>query len=334
MEKLRMGLPYGSLNDPGRGDITTEGMLKKAGFDVLGYSAGSRDFSPKIRDCNWLDLYVIRPQKAPLKLHKGELDAAIVGSDWAEEWRLADVYVNELLDLEYGNVEIAAISPRGSRVKNFGDLVEVFHSKGRQLRISTDYLNLAERYVMENPIYIEIYSQGNAVPHPVVDVSRRKYHSGENTMVAIHESYGASEADLLLDAADVIIDVVETGTTLRENDLKKIGTVMESSARLYARSDIGENSHLAERVASRMSGAVKARKFDYITFDVTLDRMDSCLRYLAEHKLFEEEPSVVKGHEYASISIAVPKACSADVEDELRNMGAQTIIALEPRHIS
>lgn len=102
--------------------------------------------------------------------------------------------VYELLDLGFGKCRVAVAAPEG------------FADDGRAaLRVATKYPNLA-----------------------------RNYFKAQNRDIEIIELHGSIELAPILNLSDVIVDIVETGTTLKENHMCVIKTVMDVSARLIA----------------------------------------------------------------------------------------------------
>jgi ATP phosphoribosyltransferase len=102
--------------------------------------------------------------------------------------------VYELVDLDMGKCRMAVAAPNG------------FHDDGeRTLRVATKFTNIAARYY--------------------ADIGRE---------IDIIKLNGSIELAPILGLSDVIVDIVETGTTLKENDLSVVGTILPISARLIA----------------------------------------------------------------------------------------------------
>ena len=126
--------------------------------------------------------------------------------------------VYELLDLELGKCRMAVAAPRG------------FHDdNSRTLRVATKFTNIAARY-----------------------------YAGIGRDIDIIKLNGSIELAPILGLSDVIVDIVETGTTLKENDLEVFSTILPISARLIAnKSSFKFKSQEIEKVADCMKEQVK-----------------------------------------------------------------------------
>ena len=106
-------------------------------------------------------------------------------------------------------------------------MILAYAKKKKTLRISSEYLTNASKFIKKCKSYKKLY--GSKDPQIVTPWLRL----GTNKNVQIHLSFGATEAKPP-DDVDAIMDVTETGTTLKQNQLKIVDTVMESSAHLIA----------------------------------------------------------------------------------------------------
>src|SRR5208337_5018408 len=115
--------------------------------------------------------------------------------------------------------------PKSTPYESAGSFFEAIWAQDRHVRISTEYLNIAAQYVKSLPEYQKRF--GSAEPLLVTPWWRK----GENHKAQVFLSFGATEAKPPEDA-DLIIEVTETGTSLEQNDLKSLETVLESTAHL------------------------------------------------------------------------------------------------------
>ena len=128
--------------------------------------------------------------------------------------------VYELLDLELGRCRMAVAAPR-----NFYD------DTTRTLRVATKFTNIAARY-----------------------------YAGIGRDIDIIKLNGSIELAPILGLSDVIVDIVETGTTLKENDLEVISTILPISARLIAnRSSFKFKNAEIEAITSKMKEQVNKK---------------------------------------------------------------------------
>ena len=124
--------------------------------------------------------------------------------------------VYELLDLRLGRCRVAVAGP--------GNYVE---DTGSTLRVATKYVNIA-----------------------------KKYYAAKSRDIEIIKLNGSIELAPILGLSDVIVDIVETGSTLRENDLKVFHDIMEISARLIAnKSSYKFKSQVIDAMLDRLKGA-------------------------------------------------------------------------------
>lgn len=218
---MRLALPKGSLNEPGR--ASTEEMLQGAGYTVTGYSLGSRNYRPKI---DGFDCFVDRPQNMPRKIIAGLYDAGILGKDIAEEWKLAGFPLDCYGLLGYGKVKIVAASDK--------PLEQILSS--HEILCETEYPYLAREWLGRVTGKMpSIESKFGRIP-------------GDNGYV-IMESLGATEVSIS-QGADLIVETIQSGRTLKENGLSVIAELLSSEAGLYARPGYfsTELSGLAEKL--------------------------------------------------------------------------------------
>src|SRR3989304_5527522 len=222
MEKVKFAIPAGSLAE------ATFEILQRSGYKVSGQE---RTYRPTINDPK-IELKILRPQEIPVFVSEGLQDVGITGQDWIRE-TCADVEV--LQNLEYGKIRLVVAMPKSfGEADSASSFMEELWSKGKNVRVSTEYLNIAAEYVKNNPSYQKLF--GNAEPLLVTPWWRK----GENARAKIFLSFGATEAKPP-ENADLIIDVTDTGSTMEQNNLKITKTIMESSAVLIAIKKVGKN---------------------------------------------------------------------------------------------
>lgn len=134
-----------------------------------------------------------KPVDVPAYVEHGAADIGFTGKDIIAE-KERSIY--EVFDLGMGACNLVVAVPDWMKIENPADLSDNF-------RVATSYPNLTSRYFNELGIKIEVIELGGSV-----------------------------ELAPLVDLADIIVDITSTGTTLRKNGLKPIGTILESSVRL------------------------------------------------------------------------------------------------------
>lgn len=314
MEKVRFAIPKGHLAE------ATFKTLERAGYIISGTE---RTYRPTINDPGIM-LKILRPQEIPIFVSEGLQDVGITGLDWIRETR-ADVKV--LLDLEYSKVKLVVAVPKSWRkIDSLSDLLKKFVSEGKPLRISTEYLNLATEYLKTNPTYQKVF--GNIDPVTITPWWRR----GENEKVNIYLSFGATEAKPPEDA-DAIIEVIETGISLEQNDLKVIETVMESTAVLIANKDSLENASKQEKIydiLTLLRGVVDGRKKLHIFVNVNKRNLSELLSRLPALR----KPTISRLSEdnWYSVNTVIERDSFLEILPTLRRL-AQGLVVYEPRQV-
>jgi ATP phosphoribosyltransferase len=191
---LKLGIPKGSLQD------ATIQLFARAGFNIY---ASARSYFPAIDDPE-IDCMLIRAQEMARYVADGVLDAGLTGQDWIAEHRAAsggNAGVVPLADLIYakqsfGKVRWVLAVPEESRYQSARDL------------------------------------EGATVATELVRATQA-YFARQGINVNVEFSWGATEVKAPR-LADAIVEVTETGSSLRANRLRIIDTVLESNTQLIA----------------------------------------------------------------------------------------------------
>ena len=274
MNKIVLGLPKGSLNNVNRGN--TYQLFVDAGYEVRGYEPGNESNEIVIINDPEIKGFLTRPQSAPVELNRQILDLAIIGEDWVREESVnyKEKLIRKIGDLDYGQTRLIVGVPNDS---NYNSLTEFFRAnKDRETPILcfTEYPNLTRQFFMNNAGYQEVY--GDSVP--LVQV--RGLRHGDNEMVQVINSDGATEV-YIAKGADLIVDNTQTGSSLRKAGLKELETIMESSAGLYAGpSCTGLKEEKAQMMFEQLFGAIKARKYFDVKFNISNQKVDEVKDFL------------------------------------------------------
>jgi len=200
-------------------------------------------------------------------------DLGITGSDWIKE---TGTDVERLQDLEYGRVRLVTAVPKNTEHGSTNDILEALWRQNKPVRISTEYLNIAAEYVKSQPAYRKWF--GKKEPLVITPWWRR----GENPKASIYLSFGATEAKPPEDA-DIIIEVTETGTSLEQNDLRSVDTVLISTAQLIANKNALADPWKREKiydVLTLLKGVVEAEKRVHIFVNVSEKNLQELLDML------------------------------------------------------
>ena len=200
---------------------TTRRLFSLAGFDLV---FPERSYYPRIDDPE-IECILIRAQEIARYTEQGVLDAGITGIDWVLE---NGAEVEEVADLRapwpnYRTVRWLLAVKDDSEFRGVDDL------QGR--RIATEAVGLTRRYLAQHGVEAEV-----------------------------EFSYGATEVKPPV-LADAIVDVSETGSSIRANDLRVIDTVLESTPRLIANRKAwadGWKRGKLERLLLQLRGAIAA----------------------------------------------------------------------------
>jgi len=314
MNKVKFAIPGGSLAKD------TFEILDRAGYKILGQE---RTYRPTINDPE-IELKVLRPQEIPFFVSEGLQDVGITGIDWIRE-TCANVEI--LQNLEYGKIRLnVAISKRWDKINSLSSLMETLWSRGKDVRISTEYLNITTEYVKNNPSYRRRF--GKSEPLVVTPWWRR----GENSRVSVFLSFGATEAKPPEDA-DAIVDVSETGATLEQNNLKAIETIMESTAVLIANKKSLVDPQKKEKIydiLTLLRGVVDGAKRLHIFVNVRKENLPKLLQKLPALKKPTIAPLSDKG--WYSVNTVIEKDLFLKLLPTLRKL-AQGLVVYEPRQV-
>jgi len=265
-------------------------FLRLADLEVI--RKGPRDYNPIIKDFRISAVKVLRPQEIPKYVAAGYFDLGITGLDWVRE---TGSKVQIIAELPYSKtasekVKIVLAVHEQSTAKTSLDL-----KKGS--KISTEYPNLAKQYFSRMGVAVDVFL-----------------------------SYGATEAKVP-DIMDGIVELTETGETLRRGGLKVIDIILESSTVLIA----NEESYLTKRrsiddIKTLILGAIDAQNRVLIKMNVPNLKLKEIIAILPTMKA----PSVAKLFEtdYYAVESVVAKEQINELIPKLKQHGAEDILEL------
>ncbi len=200
---IKLALADGHQQSP------TVQLLSKAGIRVDDYPSKTGNRRPVI-GLEGVTVKVIRPQDMPMQVANGNFDMAITGIDWLTDHliQFPSSPVAELLDLKYSLVRIVVVVSNEVPVENIAGLKQYYSGRAAPVRVAAEYTNIADKFARDN--HLGVYK---VIP-----------------------TWGATEAFLPEDA-DLLIENTETGGTIARHNLKIIGTLFESTARLIGNKD-------------------------------------------------------------------------------------------------
>lgn len=185
-------------------------LFQKAGFRIR---VGERAYVPNIDDTE-ISCMLIRAQEMASYVEKGVLDAGITGYDWICECRAKVVEVADLVYAKQGfkSVRWVLAVPETSRMKSVKDL------KGK--RIATEAVNVTKAYLKKH-----------------------------NVKAEVEFSWGATEVKPP-HLVDAIVELTETGSSLRANNLRVVDTVLSSTTKLIANKEAYKNPWKKQKLES------------------------------------------------------------------------------------
>jgi ATP phosphoribosyltransferase len=236
-----------------KGSLEEQTLLLLEAADLRVRRGSERDYHGRIDDDRIDRVSLLRPQEIPRYVEEGFFDLGITGRDWVQETGADVVTLTELPYAKGGPghpVRLELAVPIDSPVRRAEDLAP-------GSRISTEYPNLV-----------------------------RRYFDGLGIAVKVFESYGATEAKVP-DIVDAIVDVSETGGTLRAHGMRVVGTLMESEVLLIANPGShadGARRRAMEDLQTLIEGAMSARGRVLIKLNVDEQRLKEVLEVLPAMK--------------------------------------------------
>jgi ATP phosphoribosyltransferase len=266
---------------------------------------------------------MLRPQEIPTLVSEGLYDVGITGNDWVGETK-SDV--ESILDLEYGKIRLVIAFPDKYSYKNLDAMIADYGKKKKTLRISSEYLTTASTFIKGLKSYQKYY--GKKDPLIVTPWMRL----GTNKDVQIHLSFGATEAKPPEDV-DAIMDVTETGTTLKQNKLKIVDEVLTSTAHLIVNKKSLKDPKKREKIfdiVTLMRGAVNGKKYLHIYLNVEEKNLKKLLSQMPSLKRPTISPLSEDG--WFGVNTVIKKEEFHKLIPKLRKI-AQGLVVHEPRQI-
>ena len=313
MNNVKFAIPKGSLED------ATFKLLEKSWTRV---NRKSRTYRVYLDDPKII-VKMLRPQEIPTLVAEGLYDVGITGKDWVGE---TNSDVESILDLEYGKIKLVIAFPDSYKYKNLDSMIADFGKKKKTLRISSEYLTTASKFLKESKSYKKYH--GSKDPLIVTPWVRL----GTNQNVQIHLSFGATEAKPPEDV-DAIMDVTETGTTLKQNKLKIVDEVLTSTAHLIVNKKSLKDPKKREKIfdiVTLMRGAVNGRKYLHIYLNVEEKNLKKLLIQMPSLK--KPTISTLSEKGWFGVNTVIKKDEFHKLIPKLRKI-AQGLVVHEPRQI-
>lgn len=273
-----------------------KGSLEKATIELFARSGWRidvhhRSYFPDIDDDD-IECSICRAQEMSRYVEQGTLDVGITGKDWILE-NESDVVV--ICDLVYSKVSkrparwVLAV-PRESGIARVEDL----HGK----KVATELVNFTRKYFKERGVDVQV-----------------------------EFSWGATEAKVVSGLCDAIVEVTETGSTIKAHGLKIIEELMESNPRLIAnRKSLQDpwKSAKIEQIAMLLQGALEAHRLVGLKMNCPKASLEKVVGLLPS--LNAPTVSPLYDENWCSVETVIDEKDVRDLIPKLKAMGAEGII--------
>jgi ATP phosphoribosyltransferase len=262
-------------------------LFRRAGFNI---TTSSRSYYPSIDDPE-IECMLIRAQEMARYVEDGVLDAGLTGRDWVQE---NEAHVETVADLVYakqsfGKVRWVLAAPEASPYKTVEDL----HGK----IIATELVSTTERYL-----------------------------ASKGVKARVEFSWGATEVKPP-DLADAIVEVTETGSSLRANKLRILETVMESNTQLIANAESWQDEwkrRKLEDIKLLLEGAMNALGKVGLLMNVKRDDLAAVLGLLPALK--NPTISQLSDDSWVAVNTILEELTVRNLIPRLKEAGAQGIV--------
>jgi ATP phosphoribosyltransferase len=280
--------------------VLPKGSLERATLDLFDAAdltvrrRSDRDYHAQIDDPRIDRVRFLRPQEIPTYIERGLFDLGITGRDWIAETE-ADII--SLGELQYSKatsnpVRVVLAVPENAPWRSASDLPE-------GIRISTEFPSLTSRFLSEH---------------------------GVKAMVV--PSYGATEAKVP-DIVDAIVDLTETGSSLRKNGLRILETLLTSYTELIATREAYEDPAkraAMEDIALLLRGAIRARGNVLLKLNVTAEKLSGVTGMLPA--MSSPTITALASGGMNAVETVVPKRGVNTLIPALKAAGAQDILEI------
>lgn len=262
-------------------------LFRRAGFNI---TTSSRSYFPAIDDPE-IECMLIRAQEMARYVEDGVLDAGLTGRDWVEE---CEARVETVADLIYarqsfGKVRWVLAVPEASPFRCVKDL------EGKV--IATELVGITKRYLVAHGVKAKV-----------------------------EFSWGATEVKPP-ELADAIVEVTETGSSLRANKLRIIDTVLESNTQLIANPDSWRDEWKRRKlqdIRMLLEGAINALGKVGLMLNVHRDNLPAVLDVLPALK----KPTIshLSDEDWLAVNTILDEAIVRNIIPRLKEAGAQGIV--------
>ncbi len=269
-------------------------LLRKSGWRI---AVGDRSYIPRVDDPS-LSCRLLRPQEMPRYIADGTLDAGITGSDWIVENGVDLVQIESFI---YSKVSLQPTRwvlcvPENSPVKRLEDLA------GK--RVATEMVAFTRRIFAERKVKVEV-----------------------------EFSWGVTEAKAADGLVDAVVEVTETGSSLRANGLRIVEELLTSSPVLVANREAWNDPwkrEKARQIGVLMKGALDAESRVGIKMNVARENLEAVINLLPSitaPTISQLYPSpALKGKEWLAVETVISEHTVRELFPKLLEAGAVGIV--------
>jgi len=266
----------------------TINLFEKSGWRI---SLSSRNYFPEINDSD-MRCSICRAQEMSRYVENGTFDVGLTGKDWVLE--------------------------NGSNVKV---VVDLLYSK-----VSQRPARWVLAVPMDSPIHDLADLEGKKIATELVNFTR-SYFRGRGIGVEVEFSWGATEAKVIAGLCDAIVEVTETGSTMRANGLRIVKELMQSNTQLIANLQAWEDPwkrEKIEQIALLLQGALRAENMVGLKMNVPEDKVREVMEILPS--LNSPTVSHLYQSNWLAVEVVVSKGQVRDLIPALLKRGAEGII--------
>lgn len=262
-------------------------LFKKAGYNIV---VSSRSYRPTVDD-DELELRLLRAQEIGRYVDHGFLDCGITGRDWVVE---NNATVEVITDLRYSKATSrptrwVLVVPDDSPIKSVQDL------QGK--RIATEAVEMTRKYLAKHGVQAEV-----------------------------EFSWGATEVKVP-ELVDAIVDITETGSSLRANKLRIVDTLMESYPQFVASPAAAADPwkrQKMEQLSMLLRGALEARDKVGLKMNVPAKQLQAVVDCLPS----ERSPTIASlaSQDWVAVETVIGETVVREIIPKLKSLGAEGIV--------
>ena len=271
----------------------TIGLFRQAGWSI---AARSRNYFPDIDDPE-ITCALVRAQEMAPYVANGTLDLGLTGKDWILE---TQAHVEEVAELVYSKSSDqpsrwVLVVPRDSSIESVKDL------QGK--KVATELVGFTRRWLKEHGVTAEV-----------------------------EFSWGATEAKVVEGLVDAVVEITETGSTIRAHGLRIVCDILHTETRLiankHALADPWKKAKI-DQIALLLDAALKARRKVALKMNVAAERLDDVVAILPS--LHAPTVSHLYDRQWLAVETVVDSGQVRALVPQLRAAGAEGILEYELR---